>query len=86
MQAIYQTKLALLDDVDFPRQVLFATLEHFEDEVVRGKHSPREFKRLAFAYPYDLDSEKFHGYNMFSKRMSDIHNSLNNLQNLIKLA
>ncbi|MGK8252064.1 hypothetical protein [Moraxella lacunata] len=86
MQALYNTKLALLDDADFPRQVLFATLEHFEDEVVRGKHSDRNFKRMTHAYFYDLNPVKFKDYQMASKRMSDIRTSLNNLQNLAKTA
>lgn len=86
IQALYNTKLALLDDVDFPRQVLFATLEHFDDEVARSKDSERNFKRMTHAYFYDLDPVKFKDYQMASKRMSDIRSSLNNLQNLTKTA
>lgn len=84
LKAVYETKKALLDDSDFPRQVLFANLEQFEDEIVRSDTSRKEFQRLAFSYTYDLAPDKFAKLEASSKRLNDIRSAVKSIEQSLK--
>ena len=79
-QASYKTRVALSNDVDFPKLVLFSALEQFEDELIRSDTSEKEFKRLGYSYSTQIWPYLFQDMLAATNRINKIKTHINDIQ------
>lgn len=71
-QAVYETQKALLADLALPALILHAAAEQFEDALVRGGDSDREFRRLARSYRDEIWPGVFQGIDARNARINRV--------------